>query len=138
MKAQRVDTWVAPLEDQPGSLAAKLNALAEAGANLEFIIARRAPDKPGTGVVFLTPIKGAKQVRAAKAAGFHKSAHLQAVRLEGTDKAGLGAKITAALAAQGLNLRGLSAAALGGKFICHVAVDSAADAAKVARAVRGL
>lgn len=138
MKAQRVDTWAASIEDKPGGLAGKLNALAAAGANLEFVIARRAPDKPGTGVVFVTPVKGAKQTRAAQAAGFLKTENLHTVRIEGTDKPGLGARLAQACADQGLNLRGLSAAALGKKFVCHVAVDSEADAAKAARILRGL
>ena len=60
LKATRVDTWAATIKDQPGGLAAKLEALAAAKVNLEFIIARRAPEKPGTGVVFVTPITGAK------------------------------------------------------------------------------
>jgi hypothetical protein len=72
MKAKRVDTWVAAIKDKPGELAAKLKALAAAGVNLEFVIARRSPEKRGTGVVFVTPIKTAKQVRAASAAGFKK------------------------------------------------------------------
>jgi len=138
MKTQRVDTWVASLEDKPGGLAAKLNTLASAGVNLEFVIARRAPDKPGTGVVFVTPIKGPKQTKAAAAAGFTKSANMHVVRLEGADRPGLGARITQALADAGLNLRGMSAAAIGKKFVCHVAVDSEADAAKLTRLLRGL
>ena len=138
MKTQRVDTWAAPIEDTPGGLGAKLNALAAAGVNLEFIIARRAPERAGIGVVFVTPIKGVKPTRAARAAGFSKTASLQTVRAEGPDKAGQVARLAQALGDQGLNLRGVSAAAIGGKFICHVAVDSAADAAKVARTLRGL
>lgn len=138
MKAQRVDTWVASMEDKPGALEAKLTALATAGANLEFVIARRALEKPGTSVVFVTPISGAKETRAARAAGFQKTEHLHAVRVEGPDKAGQGVRLTRALAAAGLNLRGLSAAALGAKFVCHVAVDTAAEAAKAVRILRGL
>jgi hypothetical protein len=138
MKTQRVATWVAAIEDQPGGLAAKLNALAAAGVNLEFLIARRAPDKPGTGVVFVTPVEGAKQGRAAKAAGFRKAENLHTVRIEGADKPGLGARLTQAFADQGLNLRALSGAAIGKKFVCHVAVDSETDAAKAVRIVRSL
>jgi hypothetical protein len=37
--------------------------------------------------------------------------------------------IAAALADAGLNVRGLSAAAIGKTFVTHVALDSAADAA---------
>lgn len=136
MKTQRVDTWAATIEDRPGGLAAKLTPLAKAGVNLEFIIARRAPEKAGTGVVFVTPIKGAKQTKVAAAAGFAKTKKLQTVRLEGVDKPGLGACLTQGLGDAGVNLRGLSAAAIGKKFVCYVAVDSAADAAQVARMLR--
>jgi len=130
MKAQRVDTWAAEIADQPGGLAAKLQALATAGVNLEFVIARRTPERGGAAVVFVTPIKGAKQCRAAQAVGFNKTQNLHAVRIEGSDKPGQGARMTQALAEQGLNLRGLSAAALGRKFVCHIALDTEADAAK--------
>jgi len=136
MKTQRVETWAAPIEDKPGALAAKFAALSAAGANLEFIIARRAPDRPGSGVVFVTPINGAKQAKAARAAGFQKTANLHTIRVEGADKPGLGACMTQGLADAGLNLRGLSAAAIGKKFVCHIAVDTAADAAKVVRLLR--
>jgi hypothetical protein len=138
MKVSRVDTWAATIKDKPGGLAPKLTALADAGANLEFVIARRAPDKPGKGVVFITPVKGAAQCRAARKAGFKKSTSLHTIRVEGPDKKGQGARMTAALAEQGLNLRGLSAAAIGRKFVSHVALDSAADATKAARVLRSL
>jgi len=136
LKIDRVDTWAATLRDKPGELAGKLAVLAEGGVNLEFIIARRAPDKPGTGVVFVTPIKGASQVRAAKKAGFKKTPSLHTVRVEGPDKPGVGARISRSLADAGINLRGFSAAALGRKFVCHIAVDKAADATKAKRALQ--
>jgi hypothetical protein len=126
------------MEDKPGSLAAKLKALSDAGVNLEYVLARRAPDKPGTGVLFVTPIKGAKQCRAAKDAGFHKTAKLHAVRVEGPDKPGQGAEMAQTLADQGINLRGLSAVAFAKKFMCHVALDTAADAIKALRILRRL
>jgi len=138
MKAKRVDTWAAAIEDKPGALAAKLGTLSAAGANLEFVIARRAPDKHGTGVVFVTPIRGPKQSRSAGAAGFEKTPSLHTVRVEGPDKRGQGARLAQALADAGLNLRGLSAAAIGNKFVCHVAVDTEADANKAMQIIRGL
>jgi hypothetical protein len=138
MKTERVDTWAASMEDKPGSLASKLSALADAGVNLEFVIGRRAPEKPGKGVVFVTPIKGANGCRAARKAGFEKTKSLHTLRIEGTDKPGQGAKVTQALADQGLNVRGLSAAAIGNKFVCHIALDKATDAAKAARIIKSL
>jgi hypothetical protein len=133
MKIQRVDTWAATIKDKPGALAAKFKALSAAGANLEFVIARRSPEKRGAGVVFVTPVKGPKQCGAARAAGFKKTKSLHTVRIEGLNKRGQGMRLTQVLADNGLNLRGLSAAAIGNKFICHIAVDSGADASKAAR-----
>lgn len=138
LEVKRVDVWAASIEDQPGGLAVKLGALAEAGAALEFVIARRAPDQPGKGVVFVTPLKGARQLRAAKKLGFVKTKSLNSVRVEGRDRPGLGAIITAALASKGVNLRGLSAAVIGRKFVLHLALDSPADATKAARMLRVL
>ncbi|MBU6411823.1 MAG: amino acid-binding protein, partial [Verrucomicrobia bacterium] len=119
---ERVDTWAATLEDKPGALAAKLDALAKAGVNVEFLIARRAPDRPGQGVVFVTPIKGAVGCRAAQAAGFMKTESLHTVRLEGPDKKGEGTRIAQALADGGLNLRGVSAAVINKRFVAHIAL----------------
>jgi len=130
--------WAASMADQPGGLAQKLAALAAAGAQLEFVVARRAPDKPGTGVVFLTPLAGAAQARAAKQAGFEKTKSMHSVRVEGADKPGLGAQMTRALAAAGINLRGLSAAAMNKRFVAHLAVDTSAEATKAARILKGL
>ena len=138
LTAARIDTWAATIKDQPGGLSAKLESLAAAKVNLEFIIARRSPDKPGTGVVFVTPISGAAGLAAAKKAGFKKAPSMHTVRVEGPDKPGQGARITSALAEAGVNLRGFSAAAIGKKFVAHVAVDTAAAAARAMKIVAGL
>jgi hypothetical protein len=138
LKIKRVDTWAAAIKDQPGGLAAKLKALAAAGVNLEFVIARRVPDKRGRGVVFVTPIRNAAGIRAARKAGFKKTTSLHTVRVEGPDKKGQGAKIALALAAKGINLRGLSAAAINKRFVTHLALDTARAAAKAVGALKRL
>ena len=136
LKVSRTDTWAAMIGDRPGGLADKLAALAAAGANLEFIIARRAPEQRGSGVVFVTPLKGAKQVKAAAAAGFQQTESLYSLRVEGTDKPGMGAKLTKTLAEAGINLRGLSAAAFAKRYVLHLALDTAKDAAKAATVLK--
>jgi hypothetical protein len=132
----KVDVWVGSIEDRPGGLAEKLHGLGEAGANLEFLLARRAPQQPGKGVVFAAPIKGTKQTKAAKELGFHKSNPLQGIRVMAADKPGLGLALTQALADAGINLRGFSGVALGGRTVFHMAFDTASDAGKAARALR--
>jgi len=136
LQVTQVDVWAASIEDRPGGVAEKLDALAKAGANIEFVIARRAPDKPGTGVLFVTPIESGKQAAAAETAGFAAADSLHSVRVEGPDEPGLGARITRALADSGINLRGLSAAAIGDRCVCYLALDSAADAANAAQVLK--
>ncbi len=138
LTVSKTDVWAATIEDRPGGLAEKLEGLASAGANVEFIVARRAPERQGQGVVFVAPLKGAKQTKAAEAGGFQKTDSLHSVRVEGTDKPGMGAKLTKALAAAGINLRGLSGAALGTRFICYLALDSADDAAQAVKTIKKL
>jgi hypothetical protein len=132
----KVDVWAGTIEDRPGGLAGKLEAVSEAGANLEFVIARRCPEKAGTGVVFLAPLQGASQTRAAKKAGLSKATSLRSIRLEGPDKPGLGTEITRLLADAKVNLRGLSAAAFGRRSVVYFAFDNSADAAKAGRVLK--
>jgi hypothetical protein len=134
----KVDVWAAQIDDKPGGLANLLEGLAGAGANLECVIARREPSKTGKGVAFLTPIKGANVRKAAKAEGLAPAEKLVTLKVEGDDAPGLGARITSAIADAGVNLRGVSGAVVGRKFVVYLGFDGGADAAKAARAVRAL
>lgn len=136
LQVRKADAWKAELDDRPGSLAEKLAALATAKADLAFVLARRTPESPGKAVVFLSPLRGARQLQAAAGAGFAKTQELSAVRVEGPNKSGLGARMGQALAAEGINLRGLSAIVIGTRFAAYVAADTAEDAAKALRVLR--
>ena len=137
VKASKAEVWVATIEDRAGGAADKLDALAEGGANLEMLLARRT-ETPGQGVMFVTPVKGAKAVKAAQEAGFAKPENIHSVRVEGGDKPGLGAKIARTLGDAGINFRGVSAVAIGTKFISYIACDSAEDAARAIAALKKL
>ena len=138
LTVNRTDLWTATIDDQAGGAAEKLEPLAKAGANFEFVFARRTPEQPGMGTVFVWPIKGAKLIRAAQEAGFAKSGNIHGLRIEGANEPGLVAKIARALADAGINFRGLSATALGKKFVSHLALDSPADAGKAASVLKKL
>ena len=132
----RVDTWEGRIRDKPGGLADKLAILAEAGANMEFVLARRTPQRKGSGIVFVAPIKGPRQIRAAKKARLSRSKKAFAVRIVGPDRRGLGAKVTDALAEAGLNIRGLTAARLPRRSIVTISFDSRAEANKAVRVLK--
>lgn len=132
----KVNVWAGTIKDRPGGVAEKLNALSRARANLDFVIARRAPDKPGRGVLFVAPLKKAAQTRAARKAGLKRADKMYSLRVVGPDRAGLGAKITRALAEAGINMRGLSAAAIKGRSVVYFAFDKRTDANKATRILK--
>ncbi|MBI2297759.1 MAG: ACT domain-containing protein [Armatimonadetes bacterium] len=136
LKIERAEVWAASIQDQSGALAEVLGELKAAGADLAFIIARRQPGKPGSGVAFVTPIRGDAQIAAATRLGFRATSSVHSVRVEGADRPGIGADLTAKMAAAGINLRGLSAAVIGDRFVMYVGLDNEADAAKVVTALR--
>jgi len=138
LRVGRVDVWTGTIEDRPGGAAAMLGALAQAGVSLEMVLARRAPEQPGKGVLFVSPVKTAKAVKAAQAAGLGKPLGIHSLRIEGGDKAGLGSAVCRALAGAGISFRGLTAIAVGKKFVSYVACDTAEDAVRAVQVLRKL
>ena len=126
------EVWVASLDDKPGALGNKLAALAEAGADLGFIIARRSPEKPGTGVVFVTPLRGDQEIDAATEEGFTVSNHLHSLKVAGRNEPGIAAQVTQKIGQAGLNLRGFSGAVIGTQFVLHLGFDTEEAARKAA------
>ena len=136
LKVSRVDLWTVSIDDRAGGAADKLEPLSNAGANFEFAFARRTPEQPGRGMLFVTPVKGTKVVQAAQAAGFTKPENLHSARIEGANKPGVTAKVMRALANAGISFRALSASAIGKRFVSFVALDSAEDAARATSLLR--
>ena len=138
LKVGRVDLWTASIDDRAGGAADKVEPLSKAGANFEFVFSHRTPEQPGRGIVFVTPVKGTKVVQAAQSAGFTKPENLHSVRIEGTNKPGITAKVARALANAGISFRALSATGIGSKFVSYVALDTAEDAVKAVSLLRRL
>ncbi len=134
---EKVDIWAAGIKDEPGGLADKLAALAQAGADLDFIVARRSPEKPGTGVVFITPLRGDKEIAAGAQVGFSVTNSLHSLRIEGPNKPGIAAKLTRKIANEGINLRGMSAGVIGTKFIIYIALDTEEDVTRAMQVLQG-
>ena len=136
LTVERVDVWAASISDDPGGLAKVLAGLREAGADLDFILARRSPDKAGVGVVFVTPLRGDREVEAAATLGFNVTSSVQSIRVEGANKPGAAAAIAEKLAAAGITLRGFSAAVIGTRFIIYIGLDNAKKADKAVAILR--
>lgn len=131
-KLDRVHVWSAEVADQAGGVASKLSLLAQAGCNLEYIYTRRQADKPGTGILFVAPVSGPLQVRAAKATGLHEVDAPVVLRVEGDNQAGLAHRVTQAWAGAGLSMQGLMMSVLGQRFVGYVSFDNVQDANRAA------
>jgi hypothetical protein len=138
LKATRNEVWIATIEDQAGGAAPVLEALAQSKINLEMVFARRLPEQPGKGMLIVGPIKGAKAQKAALAAGVAKTGAMHGVRVEGGHRPGLGAGITRALGDAGISFRGISAHAIGRKFVCNIALDTPEDAERAVKLLKKL
>ena len=138
LKATKAEVWAVSIDDRAGGVADRLEPLAKAGANFEMVFARRTPENPGKGMLFVTPVRGAKVIRAAREAGMGSPQSIHSVRIEGSDQQGLGAKIARTLGQAGVSFRGISGIAIGRKFVSYVACDSAEDQAKAIAALKKL
>jgi hypothetical protein len=137
-KLDRVHVWSGEIADEAGGMAGKLAFLAQAGANLEYIFTLRRPDKPGTGILFIAPVTGAAQVRAARSAGLTETHNPVVLRVEGDNEAGLAHRLTQRWAQACINLQGLTMAVLGRKFVGYAAFDTSDDANKAAQILADL
>lgn len=138
LKVEKAALWCGEIEDKPGALAKVLEPLAQAGVDLQVVLAQRDPSKVGMGVVYLGPIKGRKATDAAKSVGLSEATLPVVLRIEGPNKPGLGHLMTSALAEAGINLAFAGAAVLGNKFVAFFGFDSDADARKASRILSGL
>lgn len=131
-KLDRVHVWSGDVPDRAGGVASKLSLLAQAGTNLEFIFTQRQAEKPGSGVLYVAPITGPVQVRAARAAGLAETQDPVVLRVEGDNQAGLGHRVTQQWALAGISFQGLTMAVVGDKFVGYAAFDSVTDANRAA------
>lgn len=138
-KWDRVHVWSCETVDQPGATAAKLSFLAQAGANLEFIYTKRlSVGTGGPGVLYVAPITGPVQQRAAKAAGLSETDDPVVRRIEGDNEAGLAHRLTQQWELANISLQGLTMCVLGTKFVGYVAFDSVDDANRAAQILADL
>ncbi|WP_296659163.1 ACT domain-containing protein [Paraburkholderia sp.] len=135
---ERVDVWASTIDDKPGGLAGALEILRDAGADLQFIVARRTPETPGRSIVFVAPLQNDHEIRAASQAGFNVTSSLHSVRVMGADKPGIIAELTRKIAGKGINLRGVSAAVIGTQFVAYLALDSLDDSSQAMEILQGV
>lgn len=126
---KRADLWTVDTVNSAGTLARTLAPLADSKVNLQVVMGYSHPDKT-TATIEVYPVTSAASRRAARAAGFSKSA-FPCVTVSGSNAAGLGRRITAALAEAGINLNFFVAQVIGKQYtgMFSFEADSEADLA---------
>jgi hypothetical protein len=124
---RRVDVWAGEVRDRKGALADMLKRVLDAGADLDFIIARPSPVKPNTGILYLAPLEGELQLKAAKEAGLHPSSHIAALRIECPDRPGVAEEVTWAIADAGINVSGFTGGRMGDRCVMYVRFEDEDD-----------
>jgi hypothetical protein len=133
--------WTADILDEPGGLDSVLAPLAEAGADLHCLIARRKHDgasQPQSGILYLTPLKSKKAQAAAASVNLRPAEGITTLVVQGPNRQGLAHQIAQALAKAGINLRGFTALVLGRNFVAYLGFDSPDDAAVASKAIKRL
>ncbi len=132
-KMDRVHVWACEVKDEPGGVAAKLSMLVKANADLDYVYTQRLAEKPGFGKLFVAPIIGQEQLKAAKAAGMHEVSDPIVMRVEGDNTAGLAHRLKHEWAMANINLHGAILAVMGTKFLGYITFDSVEDANRAAK-----
>ena len=133
---QKVKTWAGQVEHKPGALAKALGPIANAGANLQMVMAYRSDAKPNSGMIICSPITGGKAIKAAKAVGLRPAPQSTMILVEGANRAGLGRDLTERIARGRINLLGCNATVIGNKFSAVFWFSNPASADKAAKLLR--
>ena len=123
----RVVVWAGEFEDRTGSLADMLDSVLGAGANLDCLIARPEPDRPGRSVLFITPLIGPQQTATAEKAGMKPATSLLSIRVEGPNRPRIASRIARTLAATGVDVRGLNATVVEDRCVFYIGFRSEED-----------
>lgn len=130
LKITRADVWTAEIDDQPGGLARTLRAVADYGADLDYVVARRDSAKPGKGRLFVSPLTGRQELDNADQVGLRRATDAPTLKIEGTNEPGMGSKLTRTIADAGVSMHSLSAAVIGHHFVCYAVFDTVQDLEK--------
>ena len=127
--------WRKEMDNRPGTLADILGPLAEAGGDLQVVMAYRYPGGKDTAAIELHPVSGRKPLAAAKAAGLAQSP-IPTLLVQGDNRQGLGHEIAKALGDAGINLSLLMAQVVGRRYSAMLGFENEADVAKATTLIK--
>src|SRR5262245_51069002 len=132
---KKITLWRKEVANDPGLLADVLEPLSRAGANLRVVMGYAMPGDPRRAAIEVFPVSGKRVTGAASGAGLSASP-IPCLLVEGDDRAGLGARMAGAIAAQRINIAFVMAETMGRKFSAVFGFQSDGDAALAAKAIK--
>ena len=135
IRVKPITLWRREVQNRPGALAATLEPLARAGADLRVVMGYREPGGENLSALELYPVSGKKAAAAAGAAGLTASA-IPTLLVEGDNKPGLGHAITRAVAGAGINVNFIVAQTVGRRFSAVLGFETQPDANRAAALIR--
>lgn len=133
---KKVELWSIVVDNKPGALAAVLEPLADAGADLEVVMATAIPGDGGKASIGVFPVKGRKVIAAARAAGLAPAVAMPSLLVGGDNRAGLGGRMSEALAAAGINIGVAVAQVVENSFSALFGFASQEDATKAVTLIK--
>lgn len=124
VSVKKTSLWRRELDNRPGTLAQSLKPLADAGADLEIVMAYTMGKSAALEVA---PIAGKRATAAAEKAGLAE-ARVPALLVTGDNRAGLGHSLARSVGDAGININFLVAHVVGNRFSSVFGFDSEADA----------
>ena len=124
VSVKKTSLWRKEVDNRPGALARSLEPLADAGADLEILMAYSMGQN---AAIEVAPITGKRNTATAERAGFAE-ARVPAVVVSGDNRAGLGHAFSRAIAEAGINVSFVVAHVVGSRFSSVFGFDSEADA----------
>jgi len=124
ISVRKTSLWRREVDNKPGTLARTLQPLADAGADLEIVMAYGIGNK---AAIEVAPITGKRVTASAATAGLAES-RVPAVVVTGDNRAGIAHAFARAIGDAGINLSFLVAHAVGNRFSSVFGFESEADA----------
>jgi hypothetical protein len=132
VSVKKVTIWTTEVPHQAGQLANVLRPLAEAGANLQVIMAYAEGSR---GFVEVCPLSGKRHTEAARRAGLVAS-DKPTLLVAGDDRPGLGYAIARAIADRGVSISFDVTQVMGKKFSSVYGFHTEEDARAAAGAIK--
>lgn len=135
VRIKAVELWRTEVPNKPGTLAAALTPLADAGADLRVVMGYRFPGREKKAAIEVFPVKGRKTAAAAQSAGLEPSG-IATLLIEGDNEPGLGRAVAEALAGAQINIGFFMAQVIGTQYSAVAGFESNEDSKKAAAIIK--